>query len=216
MAVTVAQLAAYLGIEARDADQTSELQMLLDVSTALIEADAPGAPVPVKNLAIMRHAAYQHDQPYAARSMSFANAMINSGAGSLLSRWVLRRLAGVGVVAAATIETSTPVAITYTGYAGWLASGSTEAVDADFAAGIAFENGTWTQPSGGPGHIFFGVPVSIGYPGDITAYLEPGHGGAFSQQTDVVTYLGNAYIVGVSEHEILATAAGTEWGLVYA
>ena len=102
----------------------------------------------------------------------------------------------------------------FTGYAGWIDSGDVADV-ADFAAGISFENALWTQPVGGPGHIFFAVPASQGYPGDITAYLEPGHGGAFAQQTDAVTFLGTAYIVGVGEHEILASAAGTEWGLVY-
>ena len=92
MALTVAQLAAYLGIESTDADQVTELQTLLEASAALIEADAPDAPMAVKNLAILRHSAYQHDQPYAARGQSFSNAIINSGAGSLLSRWRIRRL----------------------------------------------------------------------------------------------------------------------------
>ena len=74
MAVTVAQLAAYLGIESRDSDQTLELQTFLDAAHATVEKRAPGAPLAVRNLATMRLAAYQHDQPFAARGPSFANA----------------------------------------------------------------------------------------------------------------------------------------------
>ena len=46
----------------------------------------------IKDLAIQRFAAYQHDQPFAARGQSFANAFVNSGAASVLSRWRIRRL----------------------------------------------------------------------------------------------------------------------------
>ena len=92
MALTVAQLASYLGIESPDTDQTAELQILLDAGMATIEDEAPGAPTAIKDLATQRFAAYQHDQPFAARGQAFANAFLNSGAGSVLSRWRVRRL----------------------------------------------------------------------------------------------------------------------------
>ena len=92
MAVIVSQLAAYLGIESQDASQTEELQILIDAAAATVDAEAPDAPTAIKDLAIHRFAAYQHDQPFAARGQSFANAFVNSGAGSVLSRWVVRRL----------------------------------------------------------------------------------------------------------------------------
>ena len=92
MAIDVAQLAAYLGIEGRDADQTAELQLLIDVARSTVRDEAPDAPDNVQDLAIQRFAAYQHDQPFAARGQSFANAFVNSGAGSVLSRWRVRRL----------------------------------------------------------------------------------------------------------------------------
>ena len=92
MAITVVQLAAYLGIESRDSSQTAELQIILDAASATIEDEAPSAPASIKDLAIQRFAAYQHDQPFAARGQSFANAFVNSGAGSVLSRWRIRRL----------------------------------------------------------------------------------------------------------------------------
>ena len=91
MAISVARLAAYLGIVA-DADQTAELQLVLDAANSTIEDEAPDAPTSIKDLAIQRFAAYQHDQPFAARGQSFANAFVNSGAGSVLSRWRIRRL----------------------------------------------------------------------------------------------------------------------------
>ena len=93
MAVAVGALAAYLGIESQDEDQTAELQDILDAAIATVEHEAPDAPDAVKDLAVKRFAAYQWDQPFAARSQSFANAFLNSGAGSVLAKWVVRRLA---------------------------------------------------------------------------------------------------------------------------
>ncbi len=92
MAIDVARLSAYLGIEGRDADQTAELQLLLDAANATVLEEAPAAPTAIRDLAIQRFAAYQHDQPFAARGQSFANAFVNSGAASVLSRWRVRRL----------------------------------------------------------------------------------------------------------------------------
>ena len=93
MAVTAAQLAAYLGIGEPDTDQTAELEMILGAAGAIVEKDAPDAPDDVKDLATMRFGAYVHDQPFAARGQAFSNAMVNSGAASILGRWVIRRLA---------------------------------------------------------------------------------------------------------------------------
>ena len=136
---------------------------------------------------------------------------MNSGAGSVLAEWIDRRLADPDAVGLTTIVVAVS---TFTGYAGWVASGDM-ADAADFAAGISFENAEWVQPIGGPAHIFFAAPSSQGYPDDVTAFHETGHGGAFGQQPGIVTYLGENYVVGVSEHVIIAAAAGTEWGLVY-
>ena len=92
MALSPTQLAAYLGIASPDTDQTAELQRLLDAANSTVQDEAPDAPASIKDLAIQRFAAYQHDQPFAARGQSFANAFVNSGAGSVLSRWRIRRL----------------------------------------------------------------------------------------------------------------------------
>ena len=93
MAVAVEALATYLGLESQDVDQTAELQDILDAAIATVELEAPSAPEAVKDLAIKRFSAYQFDQPFAARSQSFANGFVNSGAGSVLAKWVVRRLA---------------------------------------------------------------------------------------------------------------------------
>ena len=92
MAVTVDTLADYLGIESRDASLTAKLQTILDAARVTVDDEAPNAPDAIRDLAIQRFAAYQHDQPFAARGQSFANAFVNSGAGSVLSRWRVRRL----------------------------------------------------------------------------------------------------------------------------
>ena len=93
MAVSAAQLATYLGLDAPDTAQTEELDGILGAAGAIVQKDAPDAPEAVKDLAIRRWSAYVHDQPFAARGQSFSNAMVNSGAGSILGRWVVRRLA---------------------------------------------------------------------------------------------------------------------------
>ena len=94
MAVTSDNLADYLGISSPTTEQTAELQNLLDAASALVEAEATKAPDAIKDLATRRFAAYQFDQPWAARGQSYTNAMVNSGASSLLARWVVRRLVG--------------------------------------------------------------------------------------------------------------------------
>ena len=93
MALTAAQLADYLGIDSPDTAQTAELEELLGAAGEIVDQDAPDAPADIRDLAIRRFSAYVHDQPFAARGQSFSNALVNSGAGALLRRWVIRRLA---------------------------------------------------------------------------------------------------------------------------
>ena len=50
MAVTVPALAQNLGIESRDANQTAELQDILDAAIATVEEEAPSAPEAVNPL----------------------------------------------------------------------------------------------------------------------------------------------------------------------
>ncbi len=98
MAVTVAQLAQALrlsdGTEAPTEPELSILNRLLGVAEAHVELLAPDAPEAVKDEAAIRMAGYLWDAPTAARGDAFANAWLNSGAGSLVSRWVDRRAVG--------------------------------------------------------------------------------------------------------------------------
>lgn len=59
----------------------------LDAAAPIIEKWAPDAPDAVHNLAAVRLVGYWYDQPFAAANVSFANAMVNSGAASALREW---------------------------------------------------------------------------------------------------------------------------------
>ena len=96
MAVDVTQLAAALrlgdGTTAPAEPIASQLTRLLGVANAQITKVASGAPDEVKDEAVIRFAGYLFDQPTASRGESYANAWRNSGAASLVSQWVERRI----------------------------------------------------------------------------------------------------------------------------
>ena len=94
MAVTVGQLAIALRLSVDgmvSTEQTAVLTRLLGVADAWIQLDASDAPEPVRDEAAIRFAAYLYEQPSASRGRSYAHAWANSGAASLVSRWVERR-----------------------------------------------------------------------------------------------------------------------------
>lgn len=97
MAVTVAQLAGALrlgdGTTAPAEPILSELTRLDGVADAFIELRAPGAPDAVKDEAKVRFVGYLYDQPTVSQGDRYANAWRNSGAGALVSRWVVKRSA---------------------------------------------------------------------------------------------------------------------------
>ena len=70
------------------------LTRLLAVATAHVTLVVPDAPADVKDEAAIRLAAYLYDAPTAASGHGFAAAWRNSGAESLVSRWVARRAIG--------------------------------------------------------------------------------------------------------------------------
>ena len=100
MALTIAQLSAALrigdGFTDPDEPVLSILTRLKGVGEALVENDAPGAPDSIKDEVVIRVAGYLYDQPEAPSMAGYASAMKNSGASSLLSRWVKRRAHTVG------------------------------------------------------------------------------------------------------------------------
>lgn len=95
MAVTVTQLSAALrvgdGVTAPAEPQLSVLTRLLGVATATVSRVAPDAPEAVRDEAAIRMAAYLYDQPPTVQGDRYANAWRNSGAASLVARWVVRR-----------------------------------------------------------------------------------------------------------------------------
>ena len=96
MAVTVRQLAAALRlITDLTADppepQLAILTRLLGVGDAFVSREAPDAPEAVQDEAVIRFASYLYDQPSAGRGDSYGNAWRNSGAASLVTRWIERR-----------------------------------------------------------------------------------------------------------------------------
>ena len=96
MAVDVEQLAVGLRLSADGAGltdaQTAILTRLLGVSEAFVALRASGAPQVVKDAAIISMSSYLYDRPPAGADGRYANAWVNSGAASLVSRWVVQRL----------------------------------------------------------------------------------------------------------------------------
>ena len=98
MAVTVTQLAAALrlgdGVNAPEEPQLGILTRLSGVALATVELFAPDAPEAIKDEAVIRYAGYLYDVPSAASGDRYAAAWVNSGAGSLVAGWVVRRIGG--------------------------------------------------------------------------------------------------------------------------
>ena len=96
MAVNVTQLAAALrlgdGVTAPVEPLLSVLTRLLGVADATVELLASDAPTAVKDEATVRFTAYLYDTPSAPSGDRYAAAWRNSGAGSLVAAWVVRRV----------------------------------------------------------------------------------------------------------------------------
>lgn len=71
----------------------TRVERLGQVAKAIVEKKAPDAPEPVQNEAVVKLATYWFTQDGAVRFSGVANALVNSGAGHVLSRWVVRRAA---------------------------------------------------------------------------------------------------------------------------
>ena len=102
MAETIATLAGAIrvgdGVNDPVEPELSIVRRLLETAQAMVEQRAPEAPESIKDEAIVRFAAYLYDFPPAPRGGDmYANSWVNSGAGSLLSRWTVQR-AGYAVL----------------------------------------------------------------------------------------------------------------------
>lgn len=97
MAIEPGELAAALritdGSEPPEPQRTI-LRRLAKVANEMIERTAPDAPAMIKQQACIQLAGYLYDQPTAGVGTRYAAAFRNSGALSLLSKWIEKR-AGV-------------------------------------------------------------------------------------------------------------------------
>ena len=96
MAISYIQLQTALRMGATQSEAT-EAQRLLGVAQALVLTFLKGAacPEPITDEAAIRVAAYLYDQPAASRTQSFANALRNSGAVSLLAPHRIQRAGSI-------------------------------------------------------------------------------------------------------------------------
>ena len=93
--LTVAQLAAALRV-GDSPEETAEMTRLLGYGTEAVTRFAPDAPAVVLDEALIRLAGYIYDQPERSRSVQYANALRNSGAGSILEPYRVHRAGIVG------------------------------------------------------------------------------------------------------------------------
>ena len=84
MAVTIDNLIQALRLGDTPEERTNAVR-LMKVAKAIVDREAPNAPVVIKDEACIRLCGYLYDMPNAARGASFANAFRNSGAQALLS-----------------------------------------------------------------------------------------------------------------------------------
>ena len=75
-----------------DTDKAAIFTRLRGVATAAVEHNAPGAPLAVKQEAVIRIATYAANVPDAAEGTGYAAIVRNSGALNLLGPWIPRRL----------------------------------------------------------------------------------------------------------------------------
>ena len=94
MAVSIRNLADALRVD--DPDDPTILDALTSWLMAARElvgkVSTVDLPVAISDAAILRLASYWYDQPTSSRGQTYANALTNSGAGSLLAAWTVRRL----------------------------------------------------------------------------------------------------------------------------
>ena len=96
MAVSVEQLSVDLGIlsdstEPLDAAQRQVVTRLHSYALEIVNDRAPTAPESLRDMALVTLAGYQYDRVPASQGAGFADAFVNSGASSMLSRWIDRR-----------------------------------------------------------------------------------------------------------------------------
>ena len=144
MAIDLIELAATLrlgdGVNAPVEPLASILLRLRRAAIALIEDNAPGAPEAIKDEACVRLVATGYDQPNASSGSGYAAAWRNSGAESLVSRWVVRRTAGASAEGGETPDDEEPVSAQPVRLLGWSDDETIGAADLAAAGVESFED----------------------------------------------------------------------------
>ena len=101
MAVSVRMLALELRVIADVGQEVPPAQMyilerLRNLGLEMVNNRAPLAPELLKDAALISMAGYQYDRPTASPGAGFSNAWLNSGAASILARYVSRRATVIG------------------------------------------------------------------------------------------------------------------------
>ena len=81
---------------ADDQDTTDEIDRILKYATEAVTRYARNCPDVVHDESVVRLASYLFDQPSVSRGAAYANALRNSGAGSMLAPYRVRRAGNVG------------------------------------------------------------------------------------------------------------------------
>ena len=98
--LTVSQLANAMRVGDSQAEK-DEVTRLLAYATVAVVQHAPDAPDAVHDESAIRLSAYLFDQPNASMGMGYANALRNSGAGSILLPFRIHRAGSTGEAIAA-------------------------------------------------------------------------------------------------------------------
>ena len=116
-------------------------------------------------------------------------------------------------IAAALGVERIPAPATDTQYLGWSATGVV--TSADFAGAADTTDHEWIIPDGGPGHIWYAVPMADGAPLHeyVNNFRQPDN--AFAQQAGTVTYQSVVYLVIVTAAELVEGAEGQNFRVEY-
>ena len=140
MVISVGDLAIELRIVGDGADlsdsQAAVLARLWRVGNEHVALLIPTAPESIQDECVIRMASYLYDQPLGRRD-AFANAWVNSGAGSLASRWRVQRVSGAAGPVAVAVNNSPAQALRLLG---WSDDETIDAADLAAAGAESFEN----------------------------------------------------------------------------
>ena len=171
MAVSIKQLADALRVDNPEDEAVLEnLTHWLRAAREIVNVRSTTAPIAIADACTIRLASYLYDQPLTSRGQTYGDALVNSGAGSLLAPWIVRRLAGAGAAVAipepVEVDPGPPLRAL-----GWSDDETIDAADLAAAGIEGFEN-VFAIPQHGTAEAYLWAatwsddePTSVGGPG---------------------------------------------------